>query len=93
MTVKEGPLDRGAAVFVTCFLGLAMAAVPAQVQTFLQQTDWTPTLGTNENSIAGDRPVTTSLTAGGVNPAAWKNDLGREAPARLFPELRKRAGR
>lgn len=61
----------------------------AQVQTFLQQTEWTPTLGIDENSIAGDRPVTTSLAAGGVDPTAWKKSLGRDVPARLFPELRK----
>jgi hypothetical protein len=61
-----------------------------QVQAFLQQTDWTPTLGTDENSIAGDRPVTTSLTAGGVDAAVWKKVLGREVPARLFPELQVR---
>jgi hypothetical protein len=59
-----------------------------QVQTFLRQTDWTPTLGINRNS---EPVVTTRLTAGGVDPAVWKKALGRDVPARLFPELRKPA--
>ncbi len=65
-----------------------------QVETFLQQTDWTPTLG--GNGITADdngetRKVVTSLAAGGVDPAVWKKALGRDVPTRLFPELREPA--
>jgi hypothetical protein len=56
-----------------------------QVEVFLRETDWTPALGLDEHSAPR---VTTRLAAGGVNPAAWKQALSREVPARLFPELR-----
>jgi hypothetical protein len=56
-----------------------------QVEVFLRETGWTPALGLAENSAPR---VTTRLAAGGVDPAAWKQALGRDVPARLFPELR-----
>jgi len=59
----------------------------AQVKTFLEQTQWTPALGRGVD--VEPRGLITSLAAGGVDPATWKKVLGRDVPARLFPELRK----
>lgn len=59
-----------------------------QIEIFLRQTDWTPTLGTYRDSVPR---VTAWLAAGGVDPAVWKKALGRDVPTRLFPELRKPA--
>jgi hypothetical protein len=56
-----------------------------QLTVFLRETDWTPALGLAEDSAPR---VTTRLAAGGVDPAAWKQALGRDVPAHLFPELR-----
>ncbi len=56
-----------------------------KVEVFLRETGWTPALGLAEDSVPR---VTVRLAAGGVNPAAWKQALGRDVPVRLFPELR-----
>jgi len=56
-----------------------------QVEVFLRETDWTPTLGLLEDS---EPRTTVWLAAGGVDPAAWKKALGRDVPVRMFPELR-----
>ncbi len=72
----------------TQLYGWAFHASPPtddQVEVFLRETDWMPTLGLAEDS---EPRVTTRLAAGGVDPAAWKKALGRDVPARLFPELR-----
>jgi hypothetical protein len=59
----------------------------SQVEAFLRETRWTPTLGSHE---AFDRTITTrKLTAGGIDRAAWKKLFGRDVPTDLFPELKK----
>jgi hypothetical protein len=61
-----------------------------QVQKLLKETMWTPDLGTREAYfLSGSRPLTTKLTAGGINPLVWKQVFGRDVPADLFPELKK----
>jgi hypothetical protein len=61
-----------------------------QVQAFLEGTRWTPALGTREAYfLSGSRPLTTKLTAGGINPGVWRKVFGRDVPAELFPELKK----
>jgi hypothetical protein len=61
-----------------------------QIEAFLSETDWTPTLGKDGFVFVDDRvrDVTTRLADGGVNRKAWRSVLGRDVPVRLFPELR-----
>ncbi len=60
-----------------------------QVAAFLRESNWRPTLGPGEvfSASPGKRVITTTLTAGGVDPATWRKLFGRDLPADLFPEL------
>lgn len=61
-----------------------------QIETFLSETGWTPTLGKDGFTLGDDgvREVTTRLVDGGANRPVWRSVLGRDVPVRLFPELR-----
>jgi hypothetical protein len=61
-----------------------------QIQKFLNQTNWTPRLGTEEAVLSsGVRTITTRLTAGGIHPVLWERIFHRGVPTDLFPELKK----
>jgi hypothetical protein len=63
-----------------------------QVTAFLNETMWTPRLGTEKASFSsGEREITTKLSAGGIDRAIWKKVFDRDVPTRLFPELQKAA--
>jgi hypothetical protein len=64
-----------------------------QIESFLRQVGWAPSLGPQEAWTLSDDKVakntyTTTLAAGGVNRSQWKALFGRDVPSRLFPELR-----
>ena len=61
----------------------------AQFKKLLGETTWNPRLGRREVFfLDGKRTITTKLTAGGINRAAWKELLGRDVATELFPELK-----
>jgi hypothetical protein len=64
-----------------------------EIEDFLKECDWDPGLGDWQASQLGDKGIEhrnyrTTLAAGGVDGTIWKQQLGREAPANLFPELK-----
>jgi hypothetical protein len=63
-----------------------------QVRGFLWEAGWGFGLGT-QVSVSPDTGKTTKstviLSAGGVDPVAWRKVFDREVPPSLFPELRK----
>lgn len=65
--------------------------IDEQVGTFLRECGWNPRLGTEATMLSNATKVniTRTLTAGGVNLAAWRKVFERDVPPSLFPELRK----
>ena len=62
-----------------------------QIDTFFGECGWDPFLGTRETMLSNATKVniTRTLTAGGVDPVAWRQVFGRDVPPHLFPELRR----
>jgi hypothetical protein len=65
-----------------------------QVEAFLREARWRPTLGVHQAFTISDGKVvsinyTKKLTAGGLDRTLWKELFRRDVPTKLFPELKK----
>ncbi len=58
-----------------------------QVEAFLRETGWSPSLGQHGPPTCSVT-FTTTLVGGGVDRALWNKLFGRDIPTDLFPELK-----
>lgn len=60
-----------------------------QIKKFLDETDWTPRLGSEKSfTSSGPHTLTTKLAAGGFDRELWTRVFRRKVPTELFPELK-----
>jgi len=60
-----------------------------QIAKFLDETFWSPRLGSEKSFTSSGSHISTKLSAGGIDRALWKKVFKRDVPTELFPELKR----